>query len=129
MAPRFPDLADRPLSEARVCQYENSSNGEFLIDRHPAGEKVVLVGAGSGPGFKHGPGGGSHAGSGVGRFLPDGPPKLGPRGAVPPDLPKFLSNEGRKNLAEPEFSSRQVSMVLVGGMIPWLREKAHEPAT
>ena len=24
-----------PLTEARVCQYENSSNGDFLIDRHP----------------------------------------------------------------------------------------------
>ena len=32
----FPRLAGRPLSEARVCQYENSSNGDFLIDRHPA---------------------------------------------------------------------------------------------
>ena len=30
-----PRLADRPLTEARVCQYENSSNGDFLIDRHP----------------------------------------------------------------------------------------------
>jgi glycine/D-amino acid oxidase-like deaminating enzyme len=55
MAQRFPRLAGRPLNEARVCQYENSSNGDFLIDRHPAWENVVLVGAGSGHGFKHGP--------------------------------------------------------------------------
>ncbi|HYN45575.1 MAG TPA: FAD-dependent oxidoreductase, partial [Allosphingosinicella sp.] len=48
MARRFPDLARRPLSEARVCQYENSSNGDLLIDRHPAFDNVVLVGAGSG---------------------------------------------------------------------------------
>jgi len=61
MEQRFPDLAGRPLSEARVCQYENSSNGDFLIDRHPAWENVVLVGAGSGHGFKHGPAVGRYA--------------------------------------------------------------------
>ena len=61
MARRFPDLASRPLSEARVCQYENSSNGDFLIDRHPQWENVVLVGAGSGHGFKHGPAVGRYA--------------------------------------------------------------------
>lgn len=61
MARRFPDLARRPLSEARVCQYENSSNGDLLIDRHPAFDNVVLVGAGSGHGFKHGPAVGAYA--------------------------------------------------------------------
>jgi glycine/D-amino acid oxidase-like deaminating enzyme len=40
---------------ARVCQYENTSNGDFLIDRHPEFENVWLVGGGSGHGFKHGP--------------------------------------------------------------------------
>ncbi|HVF37086.1 MAG TPA: FAD-dependent oxidoreductase, partial [Sphingomicrobium sp.] len=52
---RFPLLRRAPLTEARVCQYENSSNGDFLIDRHPAMPNVVLVGGGSGHGFKHGP--------------------------------------------------------------------------
>jgi glycine/D-amino acid oxidase-like deaminating enzyme len=61
MEQRFPRLAGRPLNEARVCQYENSSNGDFLIDRHPAWENVVLVGAGSGHGFKHGPAVGRYA--------------------------------------------------------------------
>ena len=61
MARRFPELADRPLNEARVCQYENSSNGDFLIDRHPTLENVVLVGGGSGHGFKHGPAVGRYA--------------------------------------------------------------------
>ena len=61
MARRLPALADRPLNEARVCQYENSSNGDFLIDRHPAWVNVVLVGAGSGHGFKHGPAVGRYA--------------------------------------------------------------------
>ena len=55
MARRFPALAGRPLNEARVCQYENSSNGDLLIDRHPELGDVLLVGAGSGHGFKHGP--------------------------------------------------------------------------
>lgn len=55
LARRFPAIAARPLSEARVCQYENSANGDFLIDRHPAFANVVLVGGGSGHGFKHGP--------------------------------------------------------------------------
>jgi glycine/D-amino acid oxidase-like deaminating enzyme len=38
-----------------VCQYENTANGDFLIDRHPDFENVWLVGGGSGHGFKHGP--------------------------------------------------------------------------
>ena len=60
MRRRFPAMADRPLVEARVCQYENSSNGDLLIDRHPQWENVVLLGAGSGHGFKHGPAVGSY---------------------------------------------------------------------
>jgi len=41
--------------ETRVCQYENTSSGDFLIDRHPEMSNVWLVGGGSGHGFKHGP--------------------------------------------------------------------------
>ncbi len=52
---RFPALKDAPLSETRVCQYENSSNGDLLIDRHPQWPNTLLVGMGSGHGFKHGP--------------------------------------------------------------------------
>jgi monomeric sarcosine oxidase len=52
---RFPALRDAPLVASEVCQYENTSNGDFLIDRHPARENVWLVGGGSGHGFKHGP--------------------------------------------------------------------------
>lgn len=52
---RFPALAGRPFTEFRVCQYENSSNGDFLIDRHPTFDGVYLLGGGSGHGFKHGP--------------------------------------------------------------------------
>ncbi|RJF93999.1 FAD-dependent oxidoreductase [Sphingomonas cavernae] len=61
MARRFPALAKAPLSEARVCQYENSANGDLLIDRHPRWANTVLVGAGSGHGFKHGPAVGRYA--------------------------------------------------------------------
>jgi sarcosine oxidase len=52
---RFPGLRGAPLVESRVCQYENTWNGDFLIDRHPHFENVWLVGGGSGHGFKHGP--------------------------------------------------------------------------
>lgn len=52
---RFPLLRDAPMTEARVCQYENSSNGDFLIDFHPRLDNLLLVGGGSGHGFKHGP--------------------------------------------------------------------------
>jgi glycine/D-amino acid oxidase-like deaminating enzyme len=55
LAQRFPALADAPLLESRVCQYESTSTADFLIDRHPDLENVWLVGGGSGHGFKHGP--------------------------------------------------------------------------
>ncbi|HLK62050.1 MAG TPA: N-methyl-L-tryptophan oxidase [Bryobacteraceae bacterium] len=55
LAERFPDLAHAPLVESRVCQYENSWNGDFLLDRHPGFDNVWLAGGGSGHGFKHGP--------------------------------------------------------------------------
>jgi len=52
---RFPALKDAPVVLSEVCQYENTSNGDFLIDRHPERDNVWLVGGGSGHGFKHGP--------------------------------------------------------------------------
>jgi sarcosine oxidase len=52
---RFPALRGAPLIGAEVCQYENSSNGDFLIDIHPSMPNVLLLGGGSGHGFKHGP--------------------------------------------------------------------------
>ena len=55
VARRFPALKEAPITETRVCQYENSSNGDFLIDRHPELSNVWFVGGGSGHGFKHGP--------------------------------------------------------------------------
>jgi monomeric sarcosine oxidase len=55
VARRFPALRDAPIVETRVCQYENTSSGDFLIDRHPEMENVWFTGGGSGHGFKHGP--------------------------------------------------------------------------
>jgi sarcosine oxidase len=55
LARRFPALKDAPVVETRVCQYENTSNGDFLIDHHPDFENVWIAGGGSGHGFKHGP--------------------------------------------------------------------------
>jgi sarcosine oxidase len=63
---RFPALGDAPIVETRVCQYENTSSGDFLIDRHPEMENVWFVGGGSGHGFKHGPALGEYV---VGRVL------------------------------------------------------------
>jgi monomeric sarcosine oxidase len=55
IATRFPKMKDAPLCESRVCQYENTSNGDFVIDRHPQFDDVLIAGGGSGHGFKHGP--------------------------------------------------------------------------
>jgi glycine/D-amino acid oxidase-like deaminating enzyme len=52
---RFPALKNAPLVENRVCPYENSPDGNFLFSGHPGAKNVVLLGGGSGHGFKHGP--------------------------------------------------------------------------
>lgn len=55
LAFRFPALRDAPLIETRVCQYEQTPDSHFIIDRHPENENVWILGGGSGHGFKHGP--------------------------------------------------------------------------
>ena len=60
---RLPDLAGAPLLEARVCQYENTTDGHLLLDRLPGHHRVWIAGGGSGHGFKHGPA--------VGRYMAD----------------------------------------------------------
>jgi sarcosine oxidase len=55
LAYRFPGMKDAPLVETRVCQYEDTTDRNFIIDRHPANPNVWIVGGGSGHGFKHGP--------------------------------------------------------------------------
>ena len=67
-AKRFPGLAGAPVSETRVCQYEFSPKGDFLLDRHPGTDNVWLAGGGSGHGFKMGPA----VGAELGRLMLDG---------------------------------------------------------
>jgi sarcosine oxidase len=52
---RFPALKSAPLIETRVCQYEQTPDSGFIVDRHPKNDNVWLLGGGSGHGFKHGP--------------------------------------------------------------------------
>jgi glycine/D-amino acid oxidase-like deaminating enzyme len=52
---RFPAMKNAPLIESRVCQYEQTPDSHFIVDRHPRMENVWLLGGGSGHGFKHGP--------------------------------------------------------------------------
>ncbi|HSL21047.1 MAG TPA: FAD-dependent oxidoreductase [Vicinamibacterales bacterium] len=55
LSERFPALAGAPFLGSEVCQYENSPDGHFIIDRHPAASNMWIVGGGSGHGYKMGP--------------------------------------------------------------------------
>jgi glycine/D-amino acid oxidase-like deaminating enzyme len=73
LAGRLPLPAKAPVVDSKVCQYENTSNGDFLLDRHPEADNVWLAGGGSGHGFKHGPTVGdylSHQIDGTGKVEP-----------------------------------------------------------
>jgi glycine/D-amino acid oxidase-like deaminating enzyme len=52
---RFPAMKGAPLIESRVCQYEQTPDSDFILDRHPRMDNVWFLGGGSGHGFKHGP--------------------------------------------------------------------------
>ncbi len=52
---RFPGLKSAPVVETRVCQYEQTPDENFILDRHPGAANVWLAGGGSGHGYKHGP--------------------------------------------------------------------------
>ncbi len=52
---RFPGLKNAPLTESRVCPYENSPDGNFILGSHPENDRIWILGGGSGHGFKHGP--------------------------------------------------------------------------
>ena len=60
LAERFPPLAAAPLVEARVCQYENSPDGDLILDRLPGAANAWVAGGGSGHGYKLGPAVGEH---------------------------------------------------------------------
>ena len=63
LAKRIPRLAEAPVLETRVCQYESTTDTHFVLGRHPELENAWLAGGGSGHGFKHGPR--------IGRYLVD----------------------------------------------------------
>jgi sarcosine oxidase len=52
---RFRSIGTPTFLRAQVCHYENTSNGDLLIDRHPSLKNVWFAGGGSGHGFKHAP--------------------------------------------------------------------------
>ena len=52
---RFPAMARAPLVHSEICQYESTPDGHYLMDWHPAATNVLLLGGGSGHGFKMGP--------------------------------------------------------------------------
>ena len=93
LAERFPALATAPLLESRVCQYENTSTGDFLIDRHPDFDNVWLVGGGSGHGFKHGPAVAEHACA-----LIEGRAPVEPRFGAPKQSPGSICDTSFKRL-------------------------------
>jgi glycine/D-amino acid oxidase-like deaminating enzyme len=51
----LPALADAPLVGQRVCMYCDTSDGDFLIDRDPDREGLVIASGGSGHAFKFAP--------------------------------------------------------------------------
>jgi glycine/D-amino acid oxidase-like deaminating enzyme len=55
LARRVPRMRDAQVKTTHFCHYENTPNGDFLIDLHPGTQNVWLVGGGSGHGFKHAP--------------------------------------------------------------------------
>ena len=48
-------MKDAPVVETRVCQYENTPDRDYILDRHPSATNVWIAGGGSGHGFKNGP--------------------------------------------------------------------------
>lgn len=51
---RFPKMTGRPLVEARVCQYTETPDNNFIFDRHPEAGNLWILGGGSGHGYKMG---------------------------------------------------------------------------
>jgi sarcosine oxidase len=47
--------ADGPLSDATICLYTNTPDGDFILDTHPAVSGVAFASACSGHGFKFAP--------------------------------------------------------------------------
>lgn len=71
---RFNHLNKAPLIESRVCQYSDTLDGNFVFDFLPGYNNVMLLGGGSGHGYKHGPALGelvANAIAGESRLIPE----------------------------------------------------------
>lgn len=55
VAHRFPLLKDAPIAQTHACHYELTSNGNFVVDRHPQMSNVWIAGGGNAEGFKFAP--------------------------------------------------------------------------
>lgn len=53
---RFPHLKDSMVLKHHTCVYENSIDGDFIIDRLPGAKNGLMLAGSSGHGFKMGPG-------------------------------------------------------------------------
>ncbi len=51
---RFPKMADAPVVETRVCQYEVTLDAHLILDQVPGQPKQWMLGGGSGHGYKLG---------------------------------------------------------------------------
>jgi glycine/D-amino acid oxidase-like deaminating enzyme len=51
----LPGLAKAPVAKTRVCLYCDAFDGDFLVDRHPTREGLVVASGGSGHAFKFAP--------------------------------------------------------------------------
>ncbi len=69
---RFPELAQQPIMDQRVCQIVMTPDTHFLLDFHPEQPDVIFAGGGSGSIFKHAPVVGEYvAGMAMGRWKPE----------------------------------------------------------
>lgn len=48
----YPDLADKPFSNTRLCWYNDSPDGDWVIGQFPADSSLILATAGSGHAYK-----------------------------------------------------------------------------
>ena len=55
LAEALPSLGQPPLVGSRLCLYDDTPDGHFLIDRHPAREDLFVAAGGSGHAFKFAP--------------------------------------------------------------------------
>jgi glycine/D-amino acid oxidase-like deaminating enzyme len=51
----LPELAEAPLAGSRLCLYDDTPDGHFLVDRHPERPGVFVAAGGSGHAFKFAP--------------------------------------------------------------------------